>query len=100
MRVHKAHSFAPSLELTSLLAHKPFCRAEHGPPRYLHTLPHTNVPVADLWEVNKYVLADWKRAETAHARAVMWPSACMRDSLSTRIREINVLCLCYIIHIY
>jgi sugar phosphate isomerase/epimerase len=24
---------------------------EYGPPRYLHTLPHTNVPVADLWEV-------------------------------------------------
>jgi hypothetical protein len=24
---------------------------EYGPPGYLHTLPHTNVPVADLWEV-------------------------------------------------
>lgn len=24
---------------------------EYGPPHYLHTLPHTNVPVADLWEV-------------------------------------------------
>jgi hypothetical protein len=24
---------------------------EYGPPSYLHTLPHTNVPVADLWEV-------------------------------------------------
>ncbi len=24
---------------------------EYGPPTYLHTLPHTNVPVADLWEV-------------------------------------------------
>lgn len=24
---------------------------EYGPPNYLHTLPHTNVPVADLWEV-------------------------------------------------
>lgn len=24
---------------------------EYGPPAYLHTLPHTNVPVADLWEV-------------------------------------------------
>ena len=22
---------------------------EYGPPSYLHTLPHTNVPVADLW---------------------------------------------------
>lgn len=24
---------------------------EYGPPGYLHTLPHTNVPVADLWSV-------------------------------------------------
>lgn len=24
---------------------------EYGPPGYLHTLPYTNVPVADLWEV-------------------------------------------------
>lgn len=24
---------------------------EYGPPSYLHTLPHTNVPVADLWAV-------------------------------------------------
>lgn len=24
---------------------------EYGPPSYLHTLPHTNVPVADLWQV-------------------------------------------------
>ncbi len=24
---------------------------EYGPPNYLHTLPHTNVPVADLWHV-------------------------------------------------
>lgn len=24
---------------------------EYGPPTYLHTLPHTNVPVADLWDV-------------------------------------------------
>jgi hypothetical protein len=24
---------------------------EYGPPGYLHTLPHTNVPVADLWQV-------------------------------------------------
>lgn len=24
---------------------------EYGPPNYLHTLPHTNVPVADLWKV-------------------------------------------------
>lgn len=24
---------------------------EFGPPPYLHTLPHTNVPVADLWDI-------------------------------------------------
>jgi hypothetical protein len=24
---------------------------EYGPPGYLHSLPHTNVPVADLWQV-------------------------------------------------
>jgi len=24
---------------------------EYGPPAYLHTLPHTNVPVADLWRI-------------------------------------------------
>lgn len=24
---------------------------EYGPPPYLHTLPHTNAPVADLWQV-------------------------------------------------
>ncbi|SEM86966.1 sugar phosphate isomerase/epimerase [Paenibacillus sp. OV219] len=28
---------------------------EFGPPGYLHTLPHTNVPVADLWEVNDWI---------------------------------------------
>jgi hypothetical protein len=24
---------------------------EYGPPTYLHTLPHTQMPVADLWQV-------------------------------------------------
>jgi hypothetical protein len=24
---------------------------EYGPPRYLHTLPHTDAPVADLWHI-------------------------------------------------
>lgn len=28
---------------------------EHGPAPYLHTLPYTNVPVADLWEVNTWI---------------------------------------------
>jgi len=32
-----------------------YVEPEHGPPPYLHTLPHTNVPVADLWKVNSWV---------------------------------------------
>jgi sugar phosphate isomerase/epimerase len=28
---------------------------EFGPPGYLHTLPHTNVPVADLWKICKWM---------------------------------------------
>lgn len=30
---------------------------EFGPPAYLHTLPHTNVPVADLWSVCNWMAA-------------------------------------------
>ncbi|MDG0812568.1 sugar phosphate isomerase/epimerase family protein [Cohnella rhizosphaerae] len=29
--------------------------AEFGPPGYMHTLPFTNAPVADLWEVNHWM---------------------------------------------
>lgn len=29
--------------------------AEFGPPGYLHTIPYTNVPVADLWQVNQWM---------------------------------------------
>jgi len=32
-----------------------YLEPEHGPAPYLHTLPHTNVPVADLWKVNTYI---------------------------------------------
>jgi len=32
-----------------------FVEPEFGPPPYLHTLPHTNVPVADLWKINTWV---------------------------------------------
>ncbi|MFD9628962.1 sugar phosphate isomerase/epimerase family protein [Peribacillus muralis] len=28
---------------------------EFGPPSYMHTLPHTNQPVIDLWEVNDWM---------------------------------------------
>ncbi len=35
------HADAPAFTITP----------EYGPPPYLHTLPHTNVPVADNWEV-------------------------------------------------
>ncbi|HEX8339788.1 MAG TPA: TIM barrel protein [Tepidisphaeraceae bacterium] len=30
---------------------------EYGPPGYLHTLPHTNVPVANLWNVCEWTSA-------------------------------------------
>ncbi|WP_308634253.1 sugar phosphate isomerase/epimerase family protein [Paenibacillus silvisoli] len=33
---------------------------EFGPPGYMHTLPHTNVPVADLWEVNDWIYRRFK----------------------------------------
>ncbi len=32
-----------------------YVEPEHGPAPYLHTLPYTNVPVADLWHVNTRV---------------------------------------------
>ena len=35
--------------------HRTTVTPEFGPPGYLHTLPHTNVPVADLWEVCKFM---------------------------------------------
>jgi hypothetical protein len=42
---------------------------EFGPDGYLHTLPFTNAPVADLWEINQWVgnqqrihFADWQNA--------------------------------------
>ncbi|MBI1278624.1 MAG: sugar phosphate isomerase/epimerase [Anaerolineaceae bacterium] len=37
---------------------------EYGPPSYLHTLPHTNVPVANLWDVCLWAA---KRARTQFA---------------------------------
>jgi len=35
---------------------------EFGPDGYLHTLPFTNVPVADLWEINRWMA----KTEDAH----------------------------------
>jgi len=32
-----------------------YVEPEFGPAPYLHTLPHTNVPVADLWKINSWV---------------------------------------------
>jgi len=32
-----------------------YVEPEHGPGPYLHHLPHTNVPVADLWTINSYI---------------------------------------------
>jgi sugar phosphate isomerase/epimerase len=34
---------------------------EYGPPTYLHTLPHTNVPVADLWTVCVWGMARFRQ---------------------------------------
>ncbi|OCT15120.1 hypothetical protein A8709_13500 [Paenibacillus pectinilyticus] len=33
---------------------------EFGPPPYLHTLPYTNMPVADTWEINTWMLNRFK----------------------------------------
>ena len=43
---------------------------EHGPAPYLHTLPHTNVPVADLWAVNDWIKNTEVRSLTAEGRGV------------------------------
>ena len=40
---------------------------EFGPPAYMHTLPHTNQPVADLWTVCKW-MADRQRVRWARHR--------------------------------
>lgn len=32
-----------------------YIEPEHGPAPYLHTLPHTQMPVANLWEVNSWI---------------------------------------------
>eukprot|EP00026_Physarum_polycephalum_P013364 Phypoly_transcript_13757.p1 GENE.Phypoly_transcript_13757~~Phypoly_transcript_13757.p1 ORF type:complete len:311 (+),score=51.99 Phypoly_transcript_13757:93-1025(+) len=32
-----------------------YVEPEHGPAPYLHSLPHTRMPVADLWTVNSWV---------------------------------------------
>lgn len=41
---------------------------EFGPDGYLHTLPFTGAPVADLWQVNRW-MADTLRAHYAHWQA-------------------------------
>jgi len=42
-----------------------YVEPEFGPPPYLHTLPHTNVPVADLWKINSWV---GRRVQTHFAK--------------------------------
>ena len=32
-----------------------YAEPEFGPAPYMHTMPHTDVPVADLWTVNEYM---------------------------------------------
>lgn len=34
---------------------------EFGPDGYLHTLPFTNAPVADLWEINTWMGREERR---------------------------------------
>lgn len=34
---------------------------EFGPPSYMPTLPYTNVPVANQWEINTYMMQIWKK---------------------------------------
>jgi hypothetical protein len=38
---------------------------EFGPPDYLHTLPYSNVPVADLWDICNW-MADRQAARFAN----------------------------------
>lgn len=42
---------------------------EFGPPGYLHTLPYTNVPVADLWEI-----CNWQAHRQAENFAKLYPA--------------------------
>lgn len=46
---------------------------EYGPPGYLHTLPYTNVPVADLWTVCLWAAnrarQRWSETSTSHQEA-------------------------------
>ena len=32
-----------------------YAEPEFGPAPYMHTMPHTGMPVADLWTVNDYM---------------------------------------------
>ncbi len=32
-----------------------YAEPEFGPAPYMHTLPHTDTPVADLWTVNEFM---------------------------------------------
>ena len=42
-----------------------YAEPEFGPAPYMHTMPHTDVPVADLWTVNGH--------ETQNAiRVIVW----------------------------
>ena len=45
---------------------------EFGPPPYLQTLPHTNAPVADLWDINSRI---GERVRVEHAKALAEHSA-------------------------
>jgi sugar phosphate isomerase/epimerase len=34
---------------------------EFGPPSYMPTLPFTNLPIADQWDINVYMMQTWKK---------------------------------------
>ncbi|MBB2151601.1 sugar phosphate isomerase/epimerase [Pedobacter sp. LMG 31462] len=34
---------------------------EFGPPSYMPTLPYTNLPVANQWEINTYMMQTWRK---------------------------------------
>lgn len=51
----RLHMWMTIFQAKQQTSNEMWCEVEHGPPPYLHTLPHTGQPVADLWKVNNDV---------------------------------------------
>jgi len=49
-----------------------YVEPEHGPAPYMHTLPYTGVPVADLWAVNSWVGQQVKEKFDAFSGATVY----------------------------